>query len=80
MHRTFPPVKDMYRAGRVRQAVEFLLHLLQDVCGGAVLRFAVVDLIQDSIEYLGKENKNIHIKRKSIQSGHIERQTNMFVN
>lgn len=57
----------MYRVGHVRQAVEFQLHLLQDVCGGAVLRFAVVDLIQDSIEYLGKKHKNtdnLHIKRK----------------
>lgn len=42
----------MYRVGRVGQAVELVLHLLQDVCGGAVLRCAVVDLVQDSVENL----------------------------
>lgn len=47
----------MYRVGRVRQAVEFLLHVLQDFCGGAVLWFAVVDLVQDCIE-------NLHSKKK----------------
>lgn len=50
----------MYRIGRIRQAVEFLLHLLQDVCGGAVLRFAMVDLVQDSIEDLPRKNKKTH--------------------
>lgn len=50
----------MYRVGRVGQAVEPRLHLLQDVCGGAVLRFAVVDLVQDGIEDLPRKNgKNI---------------------
>lgn len=55
----------IYRIGRIRQAVELLLHLLQDVCGGAVLRFAVVDLVQDSIENLPRENKTesvLHIQ------------------
>lgn len=42
------------RVGRVRQAVERLLHLLQDVCGGAVLGGAVVDLVQDGVENLRK--------------------------
>lgn len=44
-----------YRVGCVGQTVELLLHLLQDVGGGAVLWFAVVDLIQDSVENLGVE-------------------------
>ena len=50
----------MYRIGRIRQAVEFLLHLLQDFCGGAVLRFAMVDLVQDCIEYLCKRKKKLN--------------------
>lgn len=41
-----------YRVGNIRQSIEFLLHLLQDVCGGAVLGFAVVELIQNSVENL----------------------------
>ncbi len=55
----------MYRIGRIRQAVEFLLHLLQDVCGGAVLRFAVVDLVQDSIENLPRKNKTESVLKMS---------------
>lgn len=47
----------MYRIGRVRKAVEFILHLLQDFCGGAVLRLAVVDLVQDGIENLPRKKK-----------------------
>lgn len=47
----------MYRIGCIRQAVEFLLHLLQDFCGVVVLRFAVVDLVQDSIENLPRKNR-----------------------
>ncbi len=47
----------MYRVGRVRQAVEFLLHLFQDVCGGAALRFAVVDLVQDGVQNLSGDTK-----------------------
>lgn len=46
----------MYRVGCVRQPIEFLLHLLQDVCGGAVLRSAMVNLVQDCIENLRKKN------------------------
>lgn len=46
----------MYRIGRVRQAVEFLLHLLQDVCGRAVLGLTVVNLIQDGVENLPRKN------------------------
>lgn len=41
-----------HRVGNIRHPVEFLLHLLQDVCGGAVLGFAVVELIQNSVENL----------------------------
>lgn len=48
-----------YRVVCVRQAVEFLLHLLQDFCGGAVLRFAVVDLIQCCIENLLRKNETL---------------------
>lgn len=44
-----------YRVGNIRQSVEFLLHLLQDVCGGAGLGFAVVELIQNSIENLPQQ-------------------------
>lgn len=51
-------VTEAYRIGRVRQAVEFLLHVLQDFCGRALLRFAVVDLVQDCVEHLSKTNKN----------------------
>lgn len=61
---------EMYRVGRIRQAVEFLLHVLQDFCGRAVLWFAVVDLIQDCIENLHskkkrKESKNSHQRANS---------------
>lgn len=54
----------LYRVGRIRQAVEFLLHVLQDFCGRAVLWFAVVDLIQDCIENLHSKKK----KKKQKQS------------
>lgn len=47
----------MYRIGRIRQAVEFLLYLLQDFCGGAVQRFAMVDLIQSCIENLPRRRR-----------------------
>ena len=50
----------LYRIGRIRQAVEFLLHFLKDLCGGAVLRFAVVDLVQDSIEDLSRKHLKTH--------------------
>lgn len=49
----------MYRIFRIRQAVELLLHLLQDVCGAVVLRLAVVDLVQDSIEDLPRKKNTI---------------------
>lgn len=59
----------LYRVGRIRQAVEFLLHVLQDFCGRAVLWFAVVDLIQDCIENLHskkkKKSKNNHQRENS---------------
>lgn len=59
-----------YRVGRVGQTIELLLHLLQDVGGGAVLRFAVVDLIQDSIEDLGNKlegTKHVFLINQSVQ-------------
>lgn len=70
----------MYRIGRIRQAVEFLLHLLQDFCGGAVLRFAMVDLVQDSIENLpGKIKNKKTFPTKSVTYKHIKRKPMQWV-
>lgn len=65
--RSRPVSLGSYRVGCVGQTVELLLHLLQDVGGGAVLRFAVVDLIQDSVENLG--NKLEPRKYKDYRTG-----------
>lgn len=51
----------MYRIRSVRQAVKFLLHFLQDLCGGAVLWFAVINLVQDGVENLTTKNNRTYL-------------------
>lgn len=48
----------IYRIRNIRQAVELLLHFFEDFCSGAVLRCAVVDLVQYGIENLSKNKKD----------------------
>lgn len=48
----------MYRVGCIRQPIKLLLHLLEDFCCGAVLWFAMIDLVQHCIENLTKKREN----------------------